>query len=333
MVAIDRGSAEIALLVDAEFRLAGTVSDGDIRRALLAGIGLSDPVLPHASTRPHTVPAGTPRAQVLELMRALSINQIPVVDLHNHVVELHLLQELLGRRQRPNVAVVTTDGAGAAAPSDPFPKFMRRVAGRPILERIVLHLVGSGIERVFLCVDDATTVVQDHFGDGSALGCAIEYVQRDPSRVGTCGSLRRVLEHCEPTAALLVMNSDLVRDFSVENLLGSHDHSGALATVAVESHSHLVPFGVAETVGTRLVRLVEKPTQTWLVDAGIYVLDPSLLRRLAPDSEGNDIPALLSDCIATGDPVATWQVDYEWQDLARSAPPSPSGSRDRVSLV
>jgi NDP-sugar pyrophosphorylase family protein len=158
-------------------------------------------------------------------------------------------------------------------------------------------------------------VIEEHFGDGSAFGCEIAYLREDPERpLGTAGSLRLLPDR--PGDPLLVMNGDLVTQFAVSDLLAAHAREGAMATMAVSDYAHAVPFGVCETDGGRLVRLREKPTSTWLVNAGIYVLDPSLLDHVPAGREFH-VPQVLLGCLHRGEPVATWRMADEWLDVGR----------------
>lgn len=326
MAAIDRGAVEIALVVDADSRLVGTVSDGDVRRALLAGHALCEPVLDHICQEPRTVPIGTDRSQVLDLMRSESITQIPEVDEGNRVVALHNLQNLLGAARRRNAAIILTEDVGGTPTRSGGGHLspMRRVAGRPILERLILHLMGAGIGRVFLAVSAESGGVEEHFGDGSGLGCTIEYLRGDDDHAIDSDPVRALLaRESGPGAPLIVMDVGVVSGFSVENLLAAHESSGAVATVAVNGYAHTVPFGVSETSGTRLINLVEKPAQTWLVGAGIYVLDPCLLDEIPAGRFIRDIDRMLEDRIAAGDVVGTSHVDHDPQDLVQSAPIDP----------
>lgn len=317
---IDRGAAAIALVTDERGRLLGTVSDGDIRRAMLSGKSLDDPVEPHIHSDARVVLEGTGRAEVLDLMAAQSLNQVPVVDSEGKLVSLHLVRELIGHGERPNWAVIMAGGRGTrlAPLTDEVPKPMLRVAGRPILERIVLHLVGAGIDRIFISTGYLGDQVEDHFSDGSALGCRIEYLRDEPDRpLGSGGALRLLVEKgLEPDQPLLVMNGDLVTDFSIDHLLSSHEGSGAPATVAVRPYGHTVPFGVVEVNEDRVTALIEKPTHTCLVNAGIYVLAPELLPRIPAGREFH-VPELLQDCLRRGDSVNVWETDADWQDIGR----------------
>lgn len=318
LIAIDNGGIEIALVVSADERLLGTVTDGDVRRALLEDAALSDQVRPYLAPNPVVVTSDVSRADVLDLMRARVLSQIPITDSDGRLVGIHVLQEVLGRVQRPNWAVIMAGGRGTRLGNltDTTPKPMIPVAGRPILERIVLHLVGSGIRTIFISVNYMSEVIEDHFGDGEAFGCRVHYL-REQEPLGTGGSLGLLGEGGHVSSApVLVMNGDLIVDFSVDGLLAAHQSSGAIATLAVRDYSHSVPFGVISAVDDRLVKLDEKPLHTWLVNAGIYVLEPELIERV-PARTPLAVTALLQAALDSGDPVACWRTSSEWHDVGR----------------
>lgn len=255
-------------------------------------------------------------------MRAQSLAQIPVLDGQSRVVGLHVMRELLGGVERENWAVIMAGGRGVrlAPLTDHVPKPMLPVAGRPILERLVLHLLGSGIRRIFLAINYLGEMIEAHFGDGSEFGCSIEYLREERGRpLGTGGALGLLpgLGY-EPERPLLTMNGDLVTQFSLGGLLASHEASGALATVAVRDYTHEVPFGVVYADGARLTGFAEKPVASWTVNTGIYVLDPRLLGRI-PRGQSFPLPGLLEDCVRRGEPVNVWPSSGEWQDIGRPA--------------
>ena len=145
MMSLEKSGIEITLIVDGDGRLVGTLTDGDIRRALLKGAPLESPLEPYLQKNFTAVGPRTGRAEVLDLMQSRTISQIPIVDGAGRLVGVHLLHEVLGAIERPNWAVVMAGGQGTRLRplTETIPKPMLRVAGRPILERIVLHLVSS----------------------------------------------------------------------------------------------------------------------------------------------------------------------------------------------
>jgi dTDP-glucose pyrophosphorylase len=315
LAALDRGARHIALAVEPDGRLSGVITDGDLRRALLGGASLADPVEPMVTRAYLAVGTGEGRAAALELMRARRVSAIPVVDDRGAPVGLHLLQEFLERASRPNWAVVMAGGQGLRLRplTDTVPKPMLRVAGRPILERIVLHLVGSGIGRIFLAVNYLGHVIEAHFGDGSAFGCRIDYLREDEP-LGTGGALGLLPE--PPTETLLLLNGDLVTSADLGALLAFHSLGGYDATIGVRRYMHTVPFGCIERDGTRVTALEEKPTLEREVNTGIYALEPALVARVAP-GRAISMPALITDVLADGSPVGAFEIEDDWVDIGQ----------------
>lgn len=320
ILAIDAGTVAIALMVDAEGRLLGTVSDGDVRRGLLSGAALDEPARNVVNTSPRTVSPEASRAAVLDLMRATALSQIPVVGEGRQLLGMHIWSHLLGRTERPNWAVIMAGGRGTRLGplTRTVPKPMLKVAGRPILERIVLHLVGSGVRRIFISVNYLREQIEHHFGDGGELGCEIHYLREKPDQpLGTAGSLGLLAtEGFVATDPILVMNGDLVTEFSVVDLLDFHELHGAALTVGGYEYSHVVPFGVLSTEGDRLVGFAEKPAHTWLVNAGMYVIDPGMVSRIQPQ-ERVDLTNLIEGCLADDIKVSVWRNRDDWEDVGR----------------
>ena len=315
MAAVDRGAARIALAVDTEGRLTGVVTDGDLRRALLGGTELTDPVAPVLTRRYLSVTADDGRAAALELMRARRIDAVPVIDRDGRPVGLHLLQQFLEPVTRTNWAVIMAGGRGVRLRpmTDDLPKPMLSVAGRPIIERLVLHLVGFGLKRIFVSVNYLGDVIEEHLGDGSRLGARVEYLREDEA-LGTAGALGLLPE--APTEPVLLLNGDLVTSADLGGLLDAHTAGGFRATIGTRRYLHTVPFGCVERDGARVVALDEKPTLEREVNSGIYVLDPSVVAGVTRDRRV-DAPTLIADLLAAGEPVGAFEIEDEWIDVGQ----------------
>ena len=313
MAQIGAGGAEIALVVDGTRRLLGTVTDGDIRRALLGGATMSDPVEPRMYRQPTTVGPSVGRAEVLDLMRARMLRQIPIVDAEGRVAGLHLLNELIGATSRANWALIIAGGRGTRLQplTDAVPKPMLPVAGRPILERIVLHLVGFGISRIFIAVHYLSDAIKRHFGDGLRFGCSIEYLIEDtPLGTGGCLSLL-------PRGAghpILVMNGDLLTQFDVGHVLAFHERGGFDATIGVRAYGVKIPFGVVDLDGDRVKGLQEKPDVRWTVSAGIYVMEPDIVSTVKSGA-AITMPEVLLHCMEAGRRVGAFPIEEDWIDV------------------
>jgi len=230
---------------------------------------------------------------------------------------------VLGADAKDNWAVVLAGGRGARLGefTADTPKPMLPVAGRPILERLILHLVGSGVERIFLSVNHLAEQIEGHFKDGADFGCSIEYLREDPAKpLGTGGPLRLLRDQIGlPPSPVIVANGDLVVSFSLSSLLEAHDEAEAAMTVALKEYDHEVPYGVANLRpdDSRFIKdLVEKPRWWGLVNAGIYVVDPELLDMVPPDCS-YPLTDLASNCLIEGKRVAGWQLAEEWHDIGR----------------
>jgi dTDP-glucose pyrophosphorylase/CBS domain-containing protein len=312
---LDASSLEIVLVEDEHGRARGVVTHGDVRRALLSGATLTSPVDGYVSTRFWFVSPGASRAEVLDLMQGRRIGAVPIVDADRRFVGLHALHELLGADPKPNWAVVMAGGRGERLRplTDTIPKPMIKVAGRPILERLVLHLVGFGIQRLFISVNYRADLIEEHLGDGASLGCTIEYL-REETPLGTGGALSLLPER--PGHPLVVLNGDLLTQVDVARMLAFHDQGGYHATIGVHEYTHTVPYGVVDLDGDRVTQVREKPTDVWQVNAGIYVLDPDLIGRV-PVATYFGLPTLIDECLEKGEPVGAFYVREEWMDVGQ----------------
>ena len=315
MTALDRGAGRIALAVAGDGRLTGVVTDGDIRRALLGGASLDDPVGPILTRSYLRVAPGDGRADVLELMRARRVSAIPVVDGEGCPVGLHLLHQFLERVSRTNWAVIMAGGQGTRLRplTETIPKPMLRVAGRPIIERIVLHLVGMGIGQIFISVNYLGDVIEAHFGDGSAFGARIEYL-REERPLGTGGALGLLPE--PPTEPLLLLNGDLVTSADLGGLLAFHDDGRFDATIGFRRYLHTIPFGAIDRDGDRVVALEEKPTVEREVNTGMYALNPDIVALVRP-GEPTSMPDLIATALDAGRRVGAFEIEDDWVDVGQ----------------
>jgi dTDP-glucose pyrophosphorylase len=314
LVKLEAGGAEIVLVVEHE-RLHGVITDGDVRRALLRGATLESPLHPYIVTNCVTVSPVTSRAEVLDLMNARRITQVPIIDGDQRLVGMHLLHDMLGASQRPNLAVVMCGGRGTrlAPLTNAVPKPMLKVAGRPILERIVLHLVGFGVRRIALAVNYLASQIEEHFDDGDRFGAQITYLHEDKP-LGTAGALSLLPE--TPDSPIIVMNGDLVTQFSVAEMFKFHEVGGQMATMGVRRYFHTVPFGCIELDGNLVKTLEEKPTITRLVNTGIYIMNPSLLGRI-PKGVEYHMPHLLEDSLRRSETVRAFEIVDDWIDVGQ----------------
>lgn len=314
--ALEAGEQGIVFVCDGAGRVLGTLTDGDIRRALIRGTALDGDGLSAAMNREFvSVPPAADRAHVLDLMLARNIQQVPVLDERGRLIGLHTMRRIVGAPPRRNRAVIMAGGRGTrlGAITDNLPKPMVRVAGRPILERLILHLVGHGIRQIYLSVNYLSNVIEEHFGDGSRFGCAITYL-REEQPLGSGGALSLVPKQtAEP---LIVMNGDLVTQLDVGRFLDFHERGGYTATMGLHGHAVELPYGVAVVRGHDLIGLKEKPTERFLVNAGVYAISPEALAYV-PAGEAYPITELFRACLSNGRRVGAYFIEDDWLDVGR----------------
>lgn len=320
---IDRSGVHAALIIDEAGSLAGMLTDGDVRRAILNGAALSTAALPHATTHPQTVTVGSSRAAVLDLMRALWISAVPEVDGDRRPLGLHTLSAVVGAQELPNPAVIMAGGRGSrlGALTRSVPKPLMEVAGRSILEWILLNLVGGGIRKIYISINHLGDLIVEHLGDGSRLGCEVEYLREDPAEpLGTAGSLSLLhAERPDIDLPVLVMNGDLMVQFEPRGLLGFHAARGADVTVGIRPYQHEVPFGVVDVDHDgHVAGISEKPAISMLVNAGVYVISPAVLAQVPPATPCT-MPEVIDRCLLGGGKVTAWELSTDWIDVGTPA--------------
>lgn len=312
MAAIDAGVSGIAMVTNEDNQLLGVITDGDLRRMLLSGAELNSPIAEHVIQSFTSVKPNTSRANVLDLMVARSIEHIPVIDDNQHLIGLHCLSSLISKDPLPNWAVIMAGGKGTRLGSltKDTPKPMLKIAGRPILERIVLHLVGAGIQKIFIAVNYLSEVIEDHFKDGSHLGCEIIYL-RENEPLGSGGALSLLPE--KPEHPVLVMNGDLVTDFHVRRMLSYHESGDYLATIGLNHYTHQVPFGCVELSDGAITQLREKPLLSELINCGIYAISPQVLERVTETFF--PITQLFEECLKNNEAIGGYVISEDWVDV------------------
>ncbi|MBA4291721.1 hypothetical protein C0431_02000 [bacterium] len=313
---INDNVAGIALVTDNDDRLKRAITDGDIRRAILAGHSIDSTVAEFERDFPGREPTVAHQSESPALMRQLMlrdhIRQLPLVDHDFRVVDIILLDDLLLSEKPPINAVVMAGGFGTRLRplTEDLPKPMLPVGDRPLLERIIGQLSVSGISGVSVTTHYMPEVIQEHFGDGSDFGVNMSYVHEE-TPLGTAGALRMIPR---PEGPLLVMNGDILTGIDFRHMTNYHTEHQADLTLAVRPYEVYIPYGVVESDGPMLTNLVEKPTQTHFVNAGIYLLSPTAFDYLG--SEGKlDMTQLVDRLLENGRRVATFPVTEYWLDI------------------
>lgn len=313
--ALNEGSVRMALATSPDGRLQGVITDGDIRRGLLAGKTLESPLREVLVTDFRAARPGDDDETILATMRSRDIQQIPVLDADGRVIGLKPLGELSAPARRQNWVVLMAGGLGTRLRplTEDCPKPLLPVGGQPLLETIMQQFLQHGFSNFYISVNYRADMVERHFGDGSRLGARIEYL-REPEPLGTAGALGLLPER--PDRPVFVMNGDLLTRVDFPGMLDFHTAQAAHATMAVRGFDIQVPYGVVDVHENRIVGLEEKPVQRFFVNAGIYVLSPEVVTEIPPGGF-LDMPALFSRLMAQGRPTAAFPIHEYWMDIGR----------------
>jgi dTDP-glucose pyrophosphorylase/CBS domain-containing protein len=312
---INWANMEIILVVDKNQALIGTITDGDIRRGLLAGIDFQQPAAIIMNKAPTTVPLGTPREKMLQIMREKSIRHLPVVDRFNRPVILERMETILDQISGSD-AIVMAGGLGTRLRplTNDTPKPLLPVGNRPILDHILGGLKNAGIGDVVLSVNYRGDQIRKHVRDGAAHDLSVNYVS-EKQRLGTAGALSLLTPR--PQRPFLVMNGDLLTNLNFAKLLHFQRENNYAMVMCVRQYKIQVPYGVVDIQqdGT-ITGLREKPTHEHFINAGIYVLKPECLDYI-PEKTFFDMTDLFQALVQNGHSVGAFPIMEYWRDIGR----------------
>jgi dTDP-glucose pyrophosphorylase len=311
---LHEGGCRITLIIDDDGKLLGTLTDGDVRRALIKHISMDDLVVEVMNNKPETALKSDQRRQILSMMRKKKFLHMPIVNEQGVLVGLETLQHLIKNISYDNPVLLMAGGFGTRLLplTKETPKPLLKVGKLPILETIITQFIDAGFHNFYISTHYKSEMVRKHFGDGSAWGVSIQYIH-ETKPMGTAGSLG-LLPRDIQDLPILVMNGDLLTKVNFEHLLEFHKEQGGVATMCVREYDFQVPYGVIESKECRITSIVEKPVHQFFVNAGIYVLNPALVKSV----DGKtylDMPSLLKSRIENGEQVDTFPLHEYWIDI------------------
>ncbi len=313
---IEEGTKQIALVVDGAQKLRGVLTDGDLRRAMIAGVSMDAPA---AMVMQRSYLAGSADmsiTQIFTIMRKKSIRHIPIVNEQGVLIDLVWISDLIKQDAGELSAVVMAGGFGKRLLplTETLPKPMLPVGDRPVMEHIVDNLRAAGIRDLKVTTHYMPEKIENHFGNGRKFGVRIDYVPEDRP-LGTAGALGLMPVPEQPT---LVVNGDIMTQVDYRAMLAFHREHQADLTVGVRQYEVQIPYGVMVCEGASVRKLTEKPKHTFLVNAGIYLLNP-IAHRYIPKNERYDMTDLIDALIEDGKNVVSFPIMEYWLDIGQHA--------------
>jgi len=313
---LDYEETKIVMVSDNFGKLVGTITDGDIRRALIKRQDMDTKLSEIMFKEPTVAHENDSESFIMSIMKNLSLRQIPIVDDHRHIIGLKIGKDFLRSQTKDNPVFLMAGGFGTRLQplTKDIPKPLLNVGGKPILEIILNQFIESGFHIFYISTHYKAEMLSKYFGDGSNWGVSINYIYEERP-LGTAGALG-LLQHDLLNLPVIVMNGDLLTKVNIDHLLSFHNEQGGVATMAVREYDFQVPYGVVEVEDQQIKSIVEKPTQSFFVNAGVYVLSKSIIKKI-DKGEYLDMTNLLAQEISNLEQINMFPIHEYWLDIGQ----------------
>lgn len=315
MANIDASQIQFTLVVTGDGEVVGTLTDGDIRRALINGASMDTNIETFINKNFIFIKDSDLDVDPEKLMSEKLIHQLPVLNERKEAISLFVRDYKTSPETNKTPIFLLAGGLGTRLRplTNNYPKPMIEISGKPILEHIIREFARQGFCNFYLSVNFKGELIKDYFGNGKNLGVNIKYVEED-KRLGTAGSLSLIKN--EDFDDILVMNGDLLTEIDFRKLLEAHRASNANATICTRPYILEVPFGVLLLEDTRVVGIDEKPVITKTISAGVYALKKNSILKLKHNVYC-DMPDLIEELINEHCIVHTFEIDNNWIDIGQ----------------
>ena len=315
---LESGNLKIVLVMDKNNMLMGTVYDGDIRRALLKGLDLSSGIEEAMFRNYIKVSKEVSFKEVTRIMKDNSISHVPVTDEKEKFLGLHVLENdgfKKDSRELPNSVLLMAGGRGKRLMplTENCPKPLIRVNGKPLLEIILEQCIDAGLKNFYISVHYLSEQIIDYFGNGEKWGIKISYLH-EKLPMGTAGALSLLPSNIKHP--LLVMNGDLLTKINLHQFLNFHESNNADISLSGSEYSYKSPYGVLEVEGINFKSIIEKPTFKHFINAGIYIINPSIIGALK-EQDYLDMPELLNKKLKDKHKIIVYPIHEYWLDIGR----------------
>ncbi|MBR8537386.1 nucleotidyltransferase family protein [Carboxylicivirga sediminis] len=304
--------AQTVFVVDCNNKLIGTITDGDIRRGLINGNSISDPVVNFMSTNFRALNGSVDPIKIKEY-RNFGVNLLPVLNKDGSIRKVYDLERI--STILPVDVVIMAGGKGERLRplTNSTPKPMLPLGNKPIIEHNIDRLRSFGIENIYISINYLGEQIKDYFGDGKDKGLNIQYLE-EKEFLGTIGSASMVDQYESPY--VLVMNSDLFTDVDFEDLWVNLCERAADLAVASIPYTVNIPFAILTRENGCIKGLKEKPSNTHYANAGIYLMKRKVM-ELIPKNEFFNATDLIEKLIQTGKTVIDNPITGYWIDIGR----------------
>jgi len=291
-------------------KLDGTITDGDIRRAILKKISLNSSIINVYNHNPYFEKKITKIEQIQFDLKNKMLLHCPIVNVKKELIDIIFLDEK--KTIRNNTVVIMAGGLGKRLLpyTKKIPKPLIKINGKPILERIILQLKKFGLNKIYLSVNYKSELIEKYFGDGKKFRISIKYL-REKKKLGTGGSLTLLKDNI--SGPLLIMNCDIITNLDFKKLIEYYEKNKADALMCLKEYSFQVPYGVVDLDKIYIKGIDEKPIHKFFVNAGIYLIDSKMI-TLIPKNKNFDMPELFKILSKKNKKIIAYPVTENWTD-------------------
>ena len=296
--------------------LVGTITDGDIRRALIAGYNLSSVLKSFMCGNPISANESDIKETIFEKMRNNNIFQIPIISSEGKIIGIETISHIKENEKYDNPVFLMAGGFGTRLKplTNNFPKPLLNVGSKPIMETIIEQFIEFGFHNFFISTHYKSEMIKDYFGDGSKWNVSIQYVN-EKKPLGTAGALG-LLPKSNSDLPIIMMNGDILTKVNFNKLLEYHNKNIGIATMCLREYDFQVPYGVVEIKKNDVIKIIEKPIHKFFINAGIYVLNPKIIESIKK-LDYLDMPTLLEKQIENNKKVNSFPIHEYWIDIGR----------------
>lgn len=317
--AIESTDKRLGVVLSNDRSVIGTLTDGDIRRHILSNNSLEDMVERAMNNNPVIAKTNSSDSELKSLLIKNNIRSVPLVDQQNKYLRTIHENELLNDdtelyQENFSTAVIMAGGEGRRLRplTDEVPKPMVDINGIPLIERQIRKLCKMGIPEIYISINYLGDIIQKHFEDGSRFGTKITYL-KETKKLGTAGALA-LLPEFNSDQSILVMNGDILTASDFINLFHFHKEQHASITLSAIDYHIDIPFGVIKQKLSKVESIVEKPSQHFFCNAGIYALSSDILNKI-PNNTFFNMTDLIDKCLIEEDTVSVFPVHEYWSDI------------------
>lgn len=305
----------VLFIVDEEKRMIGTMTDGDSRRALIAGVSVNDPIEKVIHRNFNYLRKGVDdNVQHLHEQKMKKMKLVPILDENDHIVEIVNLDKYITRLPIDAVLMAGGKGERLRPLTEKTPKPLVKVGEKCIIDYNIDRLIEYGVKNINVTVNYLKEQMHEHFATPRN-GIKVATVE-EPKFLGTIGSIQFIKEFHNDT--ILVMNSDLFTNIDFEDFYLHFKENDAMMSVAAIPYNVSIPFGILDLEGRNIKGLLEKPKYNYFANGGIYLIKREALEYI-PKDEFFNATDLIEKLISQGKRVIRYPLNGTWIDIGQHA--------------